>query len=290
MRINQLQRNKIYVFTKSMNSSIEQREKQAKRFGASMTIGIHAVLLLLFLFLLAWQPPDPPTPSYGIELNFGLDAAGSGDIQSESPANNQEEAQQEEETPPPPQETEPVESEEPVPTPSEVESPHFAEPKEVKKPVEQPKTEPKKETTPQPNTQTSDSKKSSTVAANNNGDQANKVGDQGDEKGSLEAKALYGNAGKGEGSGSSLDMAGWVWDAPPRPKDESNEEGKIVFQIEVDDQGEIIAVKTIEKTVSPAVERIYRQEVERLTFSKTKDNSGAAPRSIGRITFIIRSR
>jgi outer membrane biosynthesis protein TonB len=273
-----------------MNSSIEQREKQGKRFGAIMTISIHAVLLLLFLFLLAWQPPDPPIPSYGVELNFGLDAAGSGDVQSESPANNQEEEQQQEETPPPPpQETEPIEAEEPTPTPSEVESPHFVEPKEVKKPVEQPKTEPKKEITPQPSNQPSDSKKSSN-AANNNGDQANKVGDQGDPKGSLEAKALYGNAGKGGGGGSSLDMAGWVWDAPPRPKDESNEEGKIVFQVEVDDQGEIISVKTIEKTVSPAVERIYRQEVERLTFSKTKDNSGVAPRSIGKITFIIRSR
>jgi hypothetical protein len=62
-------------------------------------------------------------------------------------------------------------------------------------------------------------------------------------------------------------LSGWRWDFEPNPPDTSNENGKIVFEIKIDDRGEIISVRTLEKTVSPEVERIYRQEVESLTFS-----------------------
>jgi hypothetical protein len=85
-------------------------------------------------------------------------------------------------------------------------------------------------------------------------------------------------------------MTGWVWDFPPKPDDTSSENGKIVFEIVVDDMGDLISVRTIEKTVSPEVERIYRMEVEKLTFSATSDNSIPAPVSKGKITFLIRSR
>ncbi len=85
-------------------------------------------------------------------------------------------------------------------------------------------------------------------------------------------------------------MAGWNWDNIPRPNDSSNENGRVVFEITIDDQGEIIGVKTIEKTVSPTVERQYRLAVEQLTFSTTSDNVRPAPTSTGRITFIIRAK
>ncbi len=38
--------------------------------------------------MVAWRPPDPPLPEIGIELNFGLDDQGSGDIQPETPVGN----------------------------------------------------------------------------------------------------------------------------------------------------------------------------------------------------------
>ena len=119
------------------------------------------------------------------------------------------------------------------------------------------------------------------------GDNIDKEGDKGDPEGEIEAKALYGNKG---GGGGSLDMAGWEWDSPPNVNDQSNENGRIVFEIEVDDEGELISVRTIEKTVSIAVEKIYKQEVEKLTFSRTSQHAVAAPTSSGKITFIIRLR
>jgi hypothetical protein len=54
--------------------------------------------------------------------------------------------------------------------------------------------------------------------------------------------------------------------------------------------GEIISVRTLEKTVSPSVERIYKNEVESLTFSPMSSNTTPAPVSTGKITFIIRSK
>src|SRR5210317_1266055 len=56
-----------------------------KRTGWIVSLAIHAVMLLLFFFILAWQAPDPPLPEYGIELNFGLEEAGSGYEQPTAP-------------------------------------------------------------------------------------------------------------------------------------------------------------------------------------------------------------
>ena len=64
-----------------------------------MSLGIHGLLLILFLFILAWREPDPPLPEYGIELNFGVSEVGTGDIQPETPPNentSEEEAAPEE--------------------------------------------------------------------------------------------------------------------------------------------------------------------------------------------------
>ena len=281
----------------------EEKDKKSKKTAAIVTFGVHAVVLLLCFFLLAWQPPDPPRPSYGVELNFGLDDAGSGDQQALTPA--AQETQQPDNSPPPAQ-PEPVQETAPEPEPvaepvteaaaqptdvSNADSPDYVEekptPKPTPKPVEKPKEKPAEAPPAYNPTQNTGTGKG--AKANNNGDKPGAVGDQGSPEGKVDAKALYGNPGSGGGGGGSLDMAGWMWDAAPKPKDNSNEEGKIVFKVEVDDEGEIISIRTIEKTVSPAPERIYRQEVERLTFSKTS-GSNVASKSTGTITFIIRTK
>jgi outer membrane biosynthesis protein TonB len=123
----------------------------------------------------------------------------------------------------------------------------------------------------------------------NRGDDRNEVGTKGREGGTIDARSLYGAQGGG-GGGTSLNMSGWQWDFLPKPKDDTSESGKIVFEIRIDDRGEIISIRTLEKSVSPAVEKIYRQEVEKLTFSKTSDNTRPAPVSTGTITFILRAR
>jgi len=54
------------------------KEDKDKRIGWLVSFTIHAIIILLFFFILAWQAPDPPLPEYGIELNIGIEQDGSG--------------------------------------------------------------------------------------------------------------------------------------------------------------------------------------------------------------------
>ena len=107
-------------------------------------------------------------------------------------------------------------------------------------------------------------------------------GNQGD----VDARALYGVQG---GGGSMLEMAGWMWDSEPDPKETTSQSGKIVFEVLIDDRGTVTSVKAISYTVSARLVRIYQAEVEQLKFSRT--TSGAAPPSSkGKITFVIKAK
>ena len=61
------------------------QEQKNRRIALITSLGVHAVVLLLLLFMVAWRTPNPPLPEFGIELNFGMDTQGSGDIQPETP-------------------------------------------------------------------------------------------------------------------------------------------------------------------------------------------------------------
>jgi protein TonB len=96
-----------------------------------------------------------------------------------------------------------------------------------------------------------------------------------------------GNGGDGQG-GPGLDMNGWRWVAPPKPQDNSNETGKIIFKIKVNEDGEVIDVIKYESSVSDAVVKKYKEAVERLEFEKIAGNNSVADISTGYITFIIK--
>lgn len=292
-----------------------KEEKRNRRKAALGSILVHGTLLLAFLFILAWKEPDPPLPEYGIELNFGLDNVGSGEIQPEtdpadsdseeeaSPEQSPEEVTETVEETPVEEVTEAVEDVVEETTTNTQESPdvveqkveeNVEEPKPIveEKPIEQEKKPQVEEVREEPVKPEDGAEgktgESSSQQEANHGDNENQLGDKGDEQGTLDSRALYGQSGGG--GGSALEMTGWIWDFKPKPNDTSVENGRIVFEIKIDDQGEILSVRTVERSVSPAVEKIYRAEVEKLTFSKTSDNSIVAPISTGKITFVIKSK
>ncbi len=297
------------------------KEKKNKQVGAIISVGVHVVLFLLFLFMVAWRAPDPPLPEIGIELNFGLDDAGTGEDQPE-PFTTPADTDSEENAAPDGMEEVPEEvvedqvpvTAEPISAPTESteaptdevvnevtntqESPDVVKEtpvpetkkEEVKKPEEKKEETPKLPPVLYPTNKTGaggKEGKANTAQNANQGDQANAVGDQGDKDGTVDSRALYGNAGGG--GGAALQMSGWMWDAKPNPKDTSSESGKLVFQVVIDDKGNIIRVKTVESGVSPTVEKIYRDEVMKLTFSKTAGSSVAST-STGIITFKIKAK
>ncbi len=104
----------------------------------------------------------------------------------------------------------------------------------------------------------------------------------------IDERALFNSKSSSGEEGSSLEIQGWIWDFLPNPKDNSSESGKIVFELIVDYYGDIIGLKTLETTLSPKVEKIYREEVLTLTFSPTNNNNPAEI-SKGKITFIIKN-
>ena len=310
----------------------EQQDKKSKRQALLITAAIQVVLLLLVVFIIAWRAPDPPIPEYGIELNFGLQNTGSGEVQPESDVDNNsqeetaneetvenetqtettEDTDVEEVTEDTPDVSEPVEdTSEDIPeettetvteTTNTADSPDVVpETKPEEKPVEEQKPEVRPtqqeetkpaETKPVETPKTEENSGSSAVEnsdekndATGNGN-TDKPGDQGDKEGSVDKRALFGN--QGSSNGSTLDFTGWQWDNEPEPDDTSQESGKIVFQITVDEDGYITRIITLEKTVTPKVEQVYRKAVEELTFSKKSDYS-AADSSTGKITFIIKA-
>lgn len=290
----------------------DQKERKYRKIGWITSISVQALLLILFYFLIAWKEPFPPIPSYGIELSFGLDNTGQGETPVSSPESVEEEitAPEEstdeieesieetseatseeviddvaeeavvEETPvtntPSPDFVEPVSDEEVKPEMEKSE----AQPEVVEK-VEETKKEPVKEVNPQAVMPSTSDK------SNNSSGPDEEKGAAGKKEGSIDGRALMGEQGVSDEA--SLQMAGWVWDFKPEPKDKSDEAGKIVFRVQVDEFGDIRQVEKILSTVSPEVEVLYKQSVERLTFSQTNDYS-PAPLSTGTITFIIRSK
>ncbi|MEN8247912.1 MAG: hypothetical protein ABFS32_03200 [Bacteroidota bacterium] len=289
--------------------SREERDNKNKQMGMMISAAFHVAVILLFIFLVAWRAPNPPHPEIGVELNFGTSDAGTGDIQPETPP---EATETEEQTDPAEEEaeevTEPMEefvenaieeaetdpvqetqavSNEPTPDPIE-------EPKEkVEKKVEEvtPKVEEKKEepkTEPKllyPGTKTDEN-----TGDTSHGDKTDATGDQGDEEGDVDARSLYGKAGGG-GGGPALSISGWNWDYVPRPEHDDVEfGGKITFEFQVDDKGQVISVKTIPpSTVSSSLIRLYKDELEKVTFSPT---SSATPQPFtkGKVTFIIKAK
>jgi len=302
----------------------QQSEKKNRTMAAIYTIGVHTAVFLLMFFMIAWRVPNPPFPGSGMELNFGMDTEGTGDIQPTEPVGT-EKSQPEQKSEEPRQEAKVTQEEtpvvkqevKPVPTKSQdenlvtshEESPMVVkekkdEPKkdEPKKPVEQkqeqkPVVEEKPMAVYKPGAKTED--KSGTVGKEgkpgNQGDDIGKVGDKGNPQGTLDSKAMYGNPGTGNGGNggsggpASLDLYGWNWDNIPKPNIPDNETGRIVFQIEVDDNGELIKYVKLSSTVSAAAERACIAAIDRLTFSKRSDAKVPAV-STGRITFVIRAQ
>ena len=124
------------------------------------------------------------------------------------------------------------------------------------------------------------------ASSKSEGTDANKVGNEGDPEGAVDQRGLM--AGGGEG-GPMLDLAGWEWENEPNPDDNSQESGKIVFKITIDDSGRVETIKIEKQEVSNALVQVYMNEVRKLTFRRKGSNTRSAIRYEGKITFIIKT-
>lgn len=307
-------------------ANAEDRKRIAKSWGLSL--GIMALLLITtaFVRLANSIPPIEPMELF-VEVNYGVDPVGSGNIQTFNKANDSKVA---ENMRPEPEKAEVKATPKPVtPTPKVTEVKKAPTTKVVEKPVittksespvvEKPVAETKKTstaptTTPQPATTPAKAPEkpinqdalfsksakggasgsngttgtSSGVGGNNNGDDASGVGDKGVKDGSLYAKT-YSGSGGGGGSNVGYNLKGWKWRQAPQVNDKSDATGDIVFKIVVDKGGKVKNVITQSTTVTDyAVVNQYRNAVRALTF--ISESSNVPDESTGTITFRIRSK
>jgi outer membrane biosynthesis protein TonB len=121
---------------------------------------------------------------------------------------------------------------------------------------------------------------------------SNQKGDEGKPTGTVDGRAIMGS-GTGEGnpgpaSGVGLELAGWDFASRPTINDNvSTRNGKIIFNITVDDNGKIVQAMVHEYNVSNEVLAYYRTVVNKINFKRQSGNP-TADYSTGKITFIIK--
>ncbi|OWP62281.1 hypothetical protein CDA63_14930 [Hymenobacter amundsenii] len=281
---------------------MEYREEH-RREALLGTVIFHVALAVLFFFAV-FKGPDPPLETLGgdgVELNYGVDEVGSGDIQSQAPAN---ESKNREDSRPPaarPDPTPPQPTAQATPTPpteqrlvtSEAEespvsvppTPKTAPPREEVKPEPvRPKVDQRAVFTPRANRADGGGNgvngTSNAPTGNNNGDDKGAVGDKGDPRGTYDGKAYSGEPGSG-GSGSSpgsggLEMSGWAAVNTPRPALVDNSSGFVKYKIRISPDGDIEAITKVSGNVSPAQDRVCRDALEKVEFRRTSAAEGGA--------------
>jgi periplasmic protein TonB len=299
------------------------QEAKNKRIAAATTFVVNAAILLLMIFIGSWKMAGEGDGDYpGIEVNLGYDEQGSGDIEPMTPIGD-EKATDDEDAPaekaeepvdekitapavtPPPAETKVAETSKVLTDPnSDVEikeKPKEEKPVEkvVEKKPEVPVEKPV-EKKPDPVPTAVYKKPSGSTDATKSGDGTGKQGtegNQGDDVGKEGNKGVPGGTPgaavykgtPGGGDGGSLELNGWDWDNIPKPNIQDGETGRVVFNIEVDENGELIRYTKESGTVSAAAERACVAAIQKLTFTK-KSGAKVPPVSKGKITFVIRAQ
>lgn len=306
-------------------ANAEDRKRIAKSWGGSF--GIMAILLLTTAFVKLTQtiPPLEPMELF-VEVNYGVDPVGSGNIQTFNKASDSkvaenmrpepEKAEVKKSVPKPVPPAPKVTEVKKAPTTKAVEKPSITSKVEspvVEKPVETAKKSSSTASTPTPSTTPAKAPEkpinqdalfskskggasgsngttgtASGVGGNNNGDDASGVGDKGAKEGSLYAKSYKGSGGGG-GTNVGYNLKGWKWKQGPQVNDKSDATGDIVFKIVVDKSGRVKNVITQSTTITDyAVVNQYRNAVRALTF--ISESANVPDESTGTITFRIRSK
>ena len=302
--------------------ALQEQEKKDQRIAAAVSLALHALILALLFFIMAWRAKNPPDPELGIEIALGFSEAGSGDVKTTAVPNPSPEV--EDSKPPAPQpevaptpkvaptpvepvtapKSEPVvttTAESPVVVKEEVKPKVTPTPQPKEEPVkeevkkEEPVKEPEKPKSVYPGKPKNESGGTGTAGAttkatgNSSGDDADVAGDKGSPEGKVDSRNLYGKPGGG-GGGSSLNMPGWRVDIEPQKDPYANERGKVVFRLKIDKDGELESIQLVESNVSPQVVKWYRDQITKTSFSRTSATAAYDKGATGTITFIIESK
>lgn len=296
-----------------MSSSISSDQKKS----LLITTAIYAAIILLLFFIRFWPPYNPENNvaladggggGGGVTVNFGDSDLGSGaNYKSEvlEVKNNVKQAPAKA-TP----EEEAIISQENTTSDNDVVIPTKEKPKKPV-PVEKPITKPVPEK-PKVSNSTNDALSSILKGSNKGGDGDDKVaGNKGKSNGDLNSKGYYGSGGSGggtgggngtgngigtgsgygagsgggSGGGSGYSLNGRKALSKPAPKYTCNEEGTVVVEVTVDQNGKTIsATAGIKGTTNKANCLLEQAKIAALNTKWSADDN-AAPKQVGKIIY-----
>ncbi len=240
--------------------------------GICTTAIVLLAMLLMSLNIFAYEPPDPPIPEEGVEVNLGDSDFGFGD--SPEPASEATSYA-------PPASQEQVISQRTEPT---VPVPSSPQPGNV--------TNPAAETKPQPENKEPEINKNALFPGkrNQNSGGGNQGvtqgnGNQGKPDGNPNSSNYTGNGGTGNGNFS---LKGRSAVSLPKPEYNSNQQGKIVVRIWVDQQGKVTRVEAPWKESTITTGALVDQAKAAAKRARFNTSSTAPEEQIGTITYIFK--
>jgi outer membrane biosynthesis protein TonB len=272
-----------------------RKNRDARLKSILFTITFHAALLLLFLYFVL-KPPFPPLSESGVFLNLGLVEVGSGNIQPQSTADQLQAPSPVASAPTSKQKNENILTQEtkedvPVVAKKEDKKKNNSEVKNETKNTTQQKNAPA-ETSPKPKakalypgTQPNNSTSEGT---------GNVKGDQGKPTGDVNGTSYSGNPGMGNsgpggsGNGPFLGMSGRKIIFFPIIIDNSQKTGRVVVNIKVDKQGNVVWAKATQKGSTTTDSYLFQISEDAALKTKVNADASAAEEQFGTITYSFR--
>jgi outer membrane biosynthesis protein TonB len=297
--VNSLNENNFLKHEADLNPAFDAENDQKNRFtrwsSLGITLGFHALLILLFLWVLL-KPPFPPLSDSGVFLNLGIEEAGMGIVQPEGTAEILQVPQPEESRPAKNNPSEKIITQE-----TDEDVPAVVNKEEVKKTTSTNKVETKKSAEAKKNTAAVDAPPKpkalypGSQSTNSTGEgTAGQAGDQGQPGGDPRGTDYSGNPGMGGpgkgGSGGSpqLGMSGRKIIYFPPIIDNSQKFGRVVVNIKVDQQGNVVFAKATQKGSTTTDAFLYQLAEQAALKTKVNADTDAAEEQFGTITYTFK--
>lgn len=261
-----------------MNNNAEiKQEKQRRFYGILGAVFFHA-LVFLALFFMAFRTPLPLPGEEGMEVNLGFSDQGMGDIQPEQPSmlRNSQPAQSS------PRSDDEVVTEN---NPDEVALDKVKSKKQTQnnQNVTQPSDQQANNVQPVVNPNALYKGKSNKSTTGGSQGNTGQPGDQGKSTGTPDGKGYDGNGGKGNSIG--YDLAGRSSISLARPVYNSDDQGKIVVKVWVNQQGIVTKVLSGVKGTTISDLSLRKQCEEAAKRSKFSVKADAPEEQTGTITY-----
>lgn len=251
-------------------------QEQKNKFISGGTTALVLGLILIICLSFGYDPPDPPIPEEGVEVNLGNSDFGSGNNPMPDPSPSSS-------APQPAAAAENVSTQR---TESTVPINSSDKPSTSKVNNETPTTtQPEKPKEPEINTNALFKKNSSKTKGGSEG-VSQGAGNQGKEGGDPNSNRYDGTPGKG---GAGFSLSGRSAKALPSPSVNNNKEGKVVVKIWVDRSGNVTQVSAPEKG-STLTDASYVQLSKNAAMKAKFSAKDDAPEvQTGTITYVFRN-